>query len=310
MTELTRESPAKINLTLRVVGRRPDGYHEVESLVARITLCDTVTVAPRSDRRHTLTCDDPLLPCDERNLALQAAASLAEAAGIRTGVHISLQKRIPAGAGLGGGSSNAATVLMLLNKLWRLDLSRDELARIGARVGSDVPLFLHGPVCIVRGRGEQVEDVMEPLAARVVLFLPEFHSTTRAVYEAWDRIDAQPMQPMVSEIVAQFHSPTSLAHLLFNDLEEPAFAAYPELGALAAHLRRACPVPVRMTGSGAAFFFLGAVADEGQPAMGATPAAPGPTPTQPPWDRALSAAEDAARGCPTATRVICATIQA
>lgn len=256
MSALTRQSPAKINLTLRVGARQPDGYHEIESLVARISLCDTVSVAPRSDRRATLECSEPGVPCDERNLALQAALRLADAVGVRRGVHISIHKRIPAGAGLGGGSSNAASVLLLLNQLWGLGLSNEELARIGARIGADVPLFLHRPVCVVRGRGERVEVVEQPLAARVLLFLPELHCATQAVYATWDRLGSQPQRPPLGDVLAKLHSPADLATRLFNDLEEPAFTVRPELRTLAEHLRKCCPEPVHLTGSGSALFCL------------------------------------------------------
>ena len=163
MDTLSREAPAKINLTLRVLSLRADGYHEIESLVAQIDLCDTVTVTPREDRRLLVDCSDRTIPCDSSNLALRAAHSLAEAHGVRRGALISLTKRIPSGAGLGGGSSNAAATLKLLNAQWRLGLSHPELAEIGAEIGSDVPLFCHGPLCAIRGRGERVEELRQQL---------------------------------------------------------------------------------------------------------------------------------------------------
>ena len=254
MDELTRQSPAKINLALRVVARRPGGYHELESLVARIALCDTINVARRDDGQLTLACDEPGVPTDEQNLAMRAARVLADAAGVDEGVHIEIHKRIPAGAGLGGGSSNAATTLMLLNELWGLNLDRNQLTPLAAKVGSDVPLFLHGPLCIMRGRGEQIEDVAQALRAQALLFLPELHCATGAVYDAWDREARTFDRPPLGELVRLFQTPTELAAGLFNDLEEPACAAYPQLGAVARHLRERCPLPVHMTGSGAAFF--------------------------------------------------------
>ena len=136
MDTLTRQSPAKINLTLRVVGKRDDGFHEIESLIARIDLCDTVHVSPRDDGRLTLECDEPSIPADESNLALKAAAILRDKAAAPQGAHMSLKKRIPAGAGLGGGSSNAAATLMLLNEFWNLGLPNSKLATIGTEIGS------------------------------------------------------------------------------------------------------------------------------------------------------------------------------
>jgi len=259
MRRLTRPSPAKINLTLCVLGTRPDGYHEIESLVARLSLCDTVTASARRDDRHTLSCSDPGLPIDERNLALAAARRLAEAVGCRRGVDLSLHKRIPVGSGLGGGSSNAATVLLLLNELWGLRLPRDELARIAAEIGADVPLFLFGPLCIIRGRGELVEEVKRPVPPlHVLLLLPRLSCSTPVVYAAWDRMGSRSQRPSVAEVVAKLDRPEELAGLLFNDLEEPALAAYPELRGLRDEISARCPLAIRMSGSGSAFYCLSA----------------------------------------------------
>lgn len=256
MPTLTRQSPAKINLTLRVGPLRPDGFHEIESLVARVGLCDTVSVTPRADGQLTLDCDDPSIPCDETNLALRAARLLADQTKAKNGAHISLDKRIPAGSGLGGGSSNAATVLMLLNDLWQLRLARHELATIGSQIGSDVPLFFHSPLCIVRGRGEQIEDVNRRLEGWVVLILPDLHVPTREVYATWDRAGPSPARPSMERVLAAAGGTSTLGPLLFNDLEAPAFQVNPELAELVARLRRDQNEPVHMTGSGSAFFQL------------------------------------------------------
>lgn len=258
-------SPAKVNLTLRVLGRRADGYHEIESLVARVTLADEVGVAvgeaagAASSGGHPwrITCSDPAVPTDERNLAWQAAARLAEAAALAPQpLHIHLEKRIPAGMGLGGGSSNAATVLRLLNKIWGLNWPAGRLAEVGARIGSDIPLFLGGPVCILRGRGEQIEPVRARPRGRVVLFLPTLASPTGPVYAAWPAHRPTADRPAISDILACLDDPPTLRAQLFNDLEAAATAVTPALGLLAAHLRARCPVPVCMSGSGAAYFAL------------------------------------------------------
>ncbi|MCK4342445.1 MAG: 4-(cytidine 5'-diphospho)-2-C-methyl-D-erythritol kinase [Phycisphaerae bacterium] len=256
MTTLTRESPAKINLTLRVTGVRADGFHEIESLVARISLCDSVSVSIRDDKRLTVECDNPVIPCDESNLAIRAARALAETVGVQRGVHISLTKRIPPGAGLGGGSSNAATTLRLLNDVWELGLTRAELARLGAQLGSDVPLFFHGPLCVIRGRGADVEDVDANLHAWAALALPNIHCSTPAVYAAWDQGADQAARPEVSEILAACGSVPEFMELLFNDLETPAFEVSPPLGELAGQITEAGWPAVRLTGSGAALFHL------------------------------------------------------
>ncbi len=255
MPTLTRQSPAKINLTLRVGPLRPDGFHEIESLVARVGLCDTVSVAPRADGQLTLECDDPAIPCDETNLALRAARLLANQTRAKNGAHISLVKRIPAGSGLGGGSSNAATALMLLNDLWQLGLAQDELAVIGAQIGSDVPLFFHSPLCIVRGRGEQIEDVNRRLEGWVALILPEIRSSTRDVYAAWDRNPSSESRTRSSELTIP-KSAEALMPQLFNDLEPAALAVNPPLAEVVEQLGQLSDGPVRMTGSGAGLFRL------------------------------------------------------
>ena len=280
MKSISRPSPAKINLTLKVGPTREDGFHEVESLVVRVGLCDTVTVTPRNDGQLTLSCDDPSIPCDGANLALQAARLLAETVGTqKRGVHIELAKRIPAGAGLGGGSSNAATTLMLLNKLWESGLSGAELAEIGARIGSDLPLFFHTPLCVMRGRGELVEDVQYNLDGWVVLVLPDIHVSTPEVYAAWDRLEARtypktgfsparcpchngfgigssPTRPATETILQKTDSITALMPLLFNDLQPAALAINPDLARVAEELDRVATDRFLMTGSGAAFFGL------------------------------------------------------
>jgi 4-diphosphocytidyl-2-C-methyl-D-erythritol kinase len=257
MATISRQSPAKINLTLHVGPVWPDGFHEIESLVARVDLCDTVSVTPRDDTRLTLACDDPSVPSDETNLALRAARRLVEAVGVQNcAVQIRLEKRIPAGSGLGGGSSNAATVLMLLNELWGLSLPSVELARIGAQLGADVPLFFHTPLCVIRGRGEQVEDLPHALTGWVVLVLPAIHSPTRAVYAAWDGLAHRTVRPAASEIVQRAETAEQLMPHLFNDLEAGALTACAGLGEVAGALRRLSGGTARMTGSGAGFFRL------------------------------------------------------
>lgn len=275
---MTGLAPAKINLTLRVGARRADGFHEIESLVARVALRDRLTLNPRDDQELTLICDDPSIPADESNLVLRVARLLADRIAQHggttsdrlTGVDIALEKHIPAGSGLGGGSSDAAATLRLLNVFWRVGLSRVELAEIGAELGSDVPLFMHAPVCLMRGRGEIVQDAGVRLGGWAVLVLPRIHAATPAVYRAFDEMAAEAESASTDRIhpSTSFHQPTiesvlqragsceHLMPLLFNDLEAPAFKILPELGQLARDLARAAGGDVRMTGSGSAFFRL------------------------------------------------------
>lgn len=251
--------PAKINLTLRILGKRPDGYHEIDSIVARVGLHDELSASPRRDSELRLTCDAPGVPVDESNLVLRAARKLMERAGRAPGgVDFALRKRIPAGAGLGGGSSNAAGALRLLNELWGLGWSRERLAEVGAEVGSDVPLFLHGPVCRIRGRGELVENLPWRAAGWVGLILPELHCGTREVYAAVRReaIPAGREWPWDAGARGGEVSAGGLAAFLHNDLREAAFAATPGLADVHERLERLGGGPVALTGSGSGLFQL------------------------------------------------------
>jgi 4-diphosphocytidyl-2-C-methyl-D-erythritol kinase len=171
-------------------------------------------------------------------------------------VHITLQKRIPPGTGLGGGSSNSATTLMLLNELWSLELVPERLAALGAEIGSDVPLFFHTPLCVVRGRGERVADLPRALTGWAILILPPVCSPTGEVYAAWDRMEARSTRPALEEVLQHADRVETLMPHLFNDLEAPACAVTPALAGLAERLDRLAGGPVRMTGSGSAFFRL------------------------------------------------------
>ncbi len=256
MSTVTALSPAKINLTLRVLGTRSDGFHEIESLVARIDLCDTIAITPRDDDRIDLTCDDPTLPADDTNLVLRAANALRAAADTHRGAAISLAKRIPAGAGLGGGSSNAATTLRLLNAAWTLGLPSDELVRLGTSIGSDVALFFHPSPCVIGGRGEQVRHVELHSDACVLLLLPGVHCATPAVYRAWDALDTHTPRASAEEVLTAAQGGADLLGLLYNDLEEPAFSVVPALRALATAAAQHAGQVFRLTGSGSALFTL------------------------------------------------------
>jgi len=256
MQTLTRPSYAKINLTLRVTGLRADGFHELESVVSQVNLSDRIAVTPREDDQIVLTCDTPGIPTDETNLAYRAAAALREAAGVHHGVDIALTKRIPAGAGLGGGSSNAATTLQLLNEFWLLNLDRRKLAEIGAALGSDVPLFMHRSPCIMRGRGELVEELDVSPSLWAAIIMPELHCSTPAVYKAWDRMAPHPPRPDMADVNDCFGSAGRMMDMLFNDLETPAFDVEPRLAELSREIVSATGLVARLTGSGAALFRL------------------------------------------------------
>jgi 4-diphosphocytidyl-2-C-methyl-D-erythritol kinase len=234
-------APAKVNLFLHVTGRRDDGYHLLESLFALVDLADTVTLARRDDGAIVRAGDVPGVP-EASDLALRAAFALREAAGARHGATISIDKRIPMGGGLGGGSSDAASVLLALNRLWSLGLPRADLAAIGARLGADVPFFVHGENAIVRGIGERIAPVSLP-RQWLALAVPAVGVPTAAIFAAPELTRSTPSAKISVFSVGYGR----------NDLEPVAAARYPEVAAALVALGRAAG-SARMTGSGSTVF--------------------------------------------------------
>lgn len=181
---LRAEAFAKTNLVLRVLGRRADGFHELDTIFQTIDLTDTLEVSD-AESEIVLECTDPSVPSDERNLAYQAAAKLRERFSIARGARIRLEKKIPAGGGLGGGSSDAAVALVLLSRLWSLSLDEETLAEIGASLGSDVPFFFVGGTVRGRGRGELIEPLPDGRPLSLILVVPPFSISTASVYSSW-----------------------------------------------------------------------------------------------------------------------------
>jgi 4-diphosphocytidyl-2-C-methyl-D-erythritol kinase len=253
-------APAKINLNLRVGPLRPDGYHPLVSWMCRVALFDTLDLQRSPTPGVRFHCDAPGIPADQHNLAYQAALALLPPG---SGIELKLQKSIPAGGGLGGGSSDAARVLLAMNHLFRL-LSDAELARRSARLGSDVPFFLYGPSSLCTGRGEIVRPLPVPRANWAVLIFPAWRVATADVYRRFDEIglaaDNEDWGDERAELAACQRGATLTARELLpalrNDLEAPAFAVAPAL----ADLRRVAEVvagrPVRMSGSGSTLFTL------------------------------------------------------
>jgi 4-diphosphocytidyl-2-C-methyl-D-erythritol kinase len=262
-------APAKINLNLLVGPRRADGYHGLDSLVAKVTLYDRIDLHRRDDAQVTFACRkdraDPAAAWDcgpdEQNLALRAARLLA-GQGAGGGADINLVKHIPPGAGLGGGASDAAAVLEGLNELWRLNRSPAQLSPLAESLGSDVPLFLGPPGLRITGRGEAVEPLrVHPFVA--VLFLPDFSTATAAVYRAFDELGGAQGGPrrrgpaVQARLGLELRKPPSRwRQLLHNDLAGAAIRVCPPLGPLWRRLTAALELPVCLTGSGSALFVL------------------------------------------------------
>lgn len=181
--QLTISAPAKINLFLKVLGRRPDGYHELESVMQKLALADELTLC-RRDEGIFLECSDPALPRDEGNLVWRAARLFLDQTGTAGGVGIILKKRVPVAAGLGGGSSDAAAVLVAMNRLFGAGLNEDRLADLGVKLGADVPFFVRpAPAALARGIGEKLTPMVGLTSGHLLLVNPAFAVSTRWVYE-------------------------------------------------------------------------------------------------------------------------------
>lgn len=237
------QAPAKLNLFLHVVGRRADGYHLLQTVFRFIDLCDTLRFESRTDGRIVLATPTPGVP-DEQNLVVRAALALREkvgAGGTAPGATIHLDKRIPQGGGLGGGSSDAATTLVALNHLWAGGLSRAQLQAIGLSLGADVPVFIHGRNCFAEGVGERFTDVVVP-DAWYLLTLPAVAVPTPAIFRDPDLRRDTPAIAAATWRNGDGH----------NDLEPVACRLYPEVARHLDLLRRFGDA--RMTGSGACCF--------------------------------------------------------
>lgn len=272
----TFRSYAKINLGLEVLGRRADGYHELRTIFREIGLFDTLDIRVASHEGPIVVhCSDPSVPSDERNLAARAALALRDACGaaMNRAVTIRIKKRIPAGGGLGGGSSNAATVLLALHRLLRLKTSARQLHAIARRLGADVAFFLTGGTALGTSRG----DVIRPLRLKVpsfaVLAWGAAGVSTAAVFEALARDRAthqsqrgktasrSPIRSLIASASRRGGDPDSAAFQgLRNDLEPPATSIEPRLEAARRAIRDACAraggVVALMSGSGSTFFAL------------------------------------------------------
>lgn len=245
-------SPAKINLYLQVVSRRPDGYHEIASLFQTVDLHDTITFALASNDH--LTCTDAALPVNKSNLIIKAADLFRQKTGLSFGLHAHLEKRIPTEAGLGGGSSNAATTLWALNQLLGRPASLGQLIAWSAEIGSDISFFLSTGTAHCTGRGEIIEPVNALNPTKVWLVKPLEGLSTPSVFKKLDLANLTPRPPRQFLDCFLKGSP-----IYFNDLEEPAFALMPALKVMKQRLQASGFTTVLMSGSGTTFFCLGDV---------------------------------------------------
>lgn len=248
---MTFHSPAKINLWLRILGKRPDGFHEVQTRLCRLALGDTVEIELRGAGTDVaLTCSDPTVPLDESNLAMKALRAFEKSTGRQASWRIHLEKKIPAGAGLGGGSSNAATVLNAANELTGRPLTQEKLIELGGQIGSDVPCFiLDQPAADGAGRGEQVTPVDFPWQLPLVLIKPPFPIPTPWAYKRW--ADSK-------ELPGVLYAPQVCPWgAMSNDLERPVYEKYVLLPTLKTWLLEQPEVHAAlMSGSGSTMFAI------------------------------------------------------
>ncbi len=246
---LHAEAPAKINRELRVGALRPDGYHEVFSRIVSIDLADRLEVEPAEELQFS--CAGAKLPADDSNLVLRSAKALAQHLGIAPRARIQLEKRIPVGAGLGGGSADAAVTLLLLARLWEFSCSLEELSGIAAGLGSDVPFFLVGGEADVHGRGERVIPREGVVEEELLLLVPPFSLATRRVYETFDRLRGGR-----ATLPARLELETSGDFFGPNDLAEAVRQAEPRIEEYLRSAREAA-AEFAITGSGSTIVMRG-----------------------------------------------------
>src|SRR5205823_11709467 len=239
-------APAKINLSLRILDRRPDGFHEIETFISPISLHDKIDIE-KQNRWIDFSCDDSTLSSGEDNLVVRAAKVFFEKTKIKSGVSIKLEKKIPHGAGLGGGSSDAAATLRALNELFETKLSREELAQLGSTIGSDISFFLFESAAICKGRGEIVSPTKLKKKLSILLLKPAFSVSSAWAYSRWQESKEI---PGISYQSQNFDGQT-----LLNDLERPVFEKFVFLAQLKAWLLKQVEVHAAlMSGSGSTVF--------------------------------------------------------
>jgi 4-diphosphocytidyl-2-C-methyl-D-erythritol kinase len=244
-------SPAKVNLFLKVVSKRPDSYHNIVSIVDIISLFDIIHMEEIPDDIVTVKDDKGVLPQGMANTMYRAVIALKERYKISSGISIYIEKNIPIGSGLGGPSSNAATVLRELIKLWTISVSATELNEIGSSIGADVPLFLHGKPCIMRGIGNEISPIELPSLWYLIVY-PNVSVSTRKVYEGLKIVLTKKQNDI--KLVAKFNSTHEVSAILENDLEKVGILLCPTIQTIKDRLIEAGAGGALMSGSGSSVF--------------------------------------------------------
>ncbi len=249
MKKLIEWAPAKINLCLEVLGKRPDGFHQVRMLMASLGLADRLELSVAKEL--SLRCDDPKLDCGSGNLVLRAALALRQAAKVDLGARIVLRKRVPIAAGLAGGSADAAATLRGLNKLWRLGWSQRRLERLGATLGSDIPFCVRGGWALAHGRGERLRTLKAPRQYWVVLLNPGLHVSTPWAYKhCLKRSTKTPNKSLALWNALGRQNYHAAERNCSNDLESATATKYRVISQYRTHLLESGALLSRMSGSG------------------------------------------------------------
>lgn len=256
MKELRLNAYAKINLTLDVLGDRPDGYHDIETVLHTIELHDSLTIREDGDG-ITVRCASPEVPDDTRNVVYRAAQLLRDTFRVSRGVEVELTKSIPIASGLGGGSSDAAVTLLGLAQMWKLRLTDRQLLELASRVGSDVPFFLLGGAAQAAGRGERVRKLRPLPTTWVVLARPPVQVSTEWAYRVLDH-EAVRRRPDTEAVVRALEAEDTAAvgRLLCNVFEEVVTAHYPVVGEIRRRMEASKPLGVSLSGTGPVMFAL------------------------------------------------------
>lgn len=253
---LTLPAFAKINLSLRILGKRADGYHDLDTIFQTISLHDTIKITATDDSEIGLSCDDRRLPTDQSNLVVRAAESLRNRFATTRGARIRLEKRIPAQAGLGGGSSDAAVTLLALTHLWELAITSEDLIIIAARLGADVPFFLFGGTAHGTGIGDKVEPLRDTPEKFLLIIKPNANTRTSDAYEALDErcLTTRNSKTILSSSPPTDHFENENFASPENDFEEVVFDLEPEIARAKAVLMRVGAGAAALAGSGSAVF--------------------------------------------------------
>jgi len=257
-------APAKLNLSLLIAGKRPDGYHEIETVMAKVDWYDQLLFEPARHDRIELVCKGPRwAPEGEENLVFQACRMLYDFTGARPGIKVTLTKNIPAASGLGGASSDAAAALIGLNRFAQLGVGHDKLRQIAARLGSDVPFFLSGPLALCKGRGEKIEEFAQEFAFQAILVLPRISVSTKRVYENY--VHNHEFYDKFSSKINKFIAEKKidlLTKMCANMLEKSCFQLYGRLADLKRRAEGLHRGQVCLSGSGSAMYCMVGGSDE------------------------------------------------